>query len=134
MSFIVILILFAIGFLIYWILSIKSRELLFGVLRAMGMSRSEIIHMLINEQIFTGLFSIALGCAIGFAVSELFVPLIQISYSINNQVLPLELVTSSSDMIKLFAIIGITLVICMAILTRIVFSMKITQALKLGED
>ena len=134
MSFIVILILFAIGFLIYWILSIKSRELLFGVLRAMGMSRSEIIHMLINEQIFTGLFSIALGCAIGFAVSELFVPLIQISYSINNQVLPLELVTSSSDMVKLFAIIGITLVICMAILTRIVFSMKITQALKLGED
>ena len=90
--------------------------------------------MLINEQIFTGLFSIALGCAIGFAVSELFVPLIQISYSINNQVLPLELVTSSSDMVKLFAIIGITLVICMAILTRIVFSMKITQALKLGED
>ncbi|MBE5947865.1 MAG: FtsX-like permease family protein [Lachnospiraceae bacterium] len=134
MSFIVILILFAIGFLIYWILSIKSRELLFGVLRAMGMSRSEIIHMLINEQIFTGLFSIALGCVIGFVVSELFVPLIQISYSINNQVLPLELVTSSSDMVKLFAIIGITLVICMAILTRIVFSMKITQALKLGED
>lgn len=134
MSFIVILILFAIGFLIYWILSIKSRELLFGVLRAMGMSRSEIIHMLINEQIFTGLFSIALGCIIGFVVSELFVPLIQISYSINNQVLPLELVTSSSDMVKLFAIIGITLVICMAILTRIVFSMKITQALKLGED
>lgn len=134
MSFIVILILFAIGFLIYWILSIKSRELLFGVLRAMGMSRSEIIHMLINEQIFTGVFSIILGCVIGFIVSELFVPLIQISYSINNQVLPLELVTSSGDMVKLFAIIGFTLVICMAILTRIVFSMKITQALKLGED
>lgn len=134
MSFIVILILFAIGFLIYWILSIKSRELLFGVLRAMGMSRSEIIHMLINEQIFTGVFSIVLGCIIGFVVSNLFVPLIQISYSINNQVLPLELVTSSSDMVKLFAIIGFTLVFCMAILTRIVFSMKITQALKLGED
>ena len=134
MSFIVILILFAIGFLIYWILSIKSRELLFGVLRAMGMSRAEIIHMLINEQVFTGVLAILLGCGIGFLVSELFVPLIQIAYSINNQVLPLELVTSSSDMVKLFAIIGITLVICMAILTRIVFRMKITQALKLGED
>ncbi|MBQ9764630.1 MAG: ABC transporter permease [Lachnospiraceae bacterium] len=134
MSFIVILVLYAIGFLIYWILSIKSRELLFGVLRAMGMSRAEIIHMLVNEQLFTGVLSIVLGCVIGFIVSNLFVPLIQIAYSTGAQALPLELITDTNDMVKLFAIIGITFVFCMAILTRIVFSMKITQALKLGED
>lgn len=134
MSFIVILVLYAIGFLIYWILSIKSRELLFGVLRAMGMSRAEIIHMLINEQIFTGVLSIFLGCGIGVLVSRLFVPLIQIAYSTTNQTLPLTLVTDTNDMVKLFAIIGIVFVFCMAILTKIVFSMKITQALKLGED
>ncbi len=134
MSFIIILVLYVIGFLIYWILSIKSRELLFGVLRAMGMGRGEIIHMLINEQIFSGILSIVLGCVIGFLVTNLFVPLIQIAYSSGAQVLPLELITDSNDMIKLFAIIGIAFVFCMAILTRIVFSMKITQALKLGED
>ncbi len=134
MSFIIILVLYVIGFLIYWILSIKSRELLFGVLRAMGMSRGEIIHMLINEQIFSGVLSIVLGCVIGFLVTNMFVPLIQIAYSSGAQVLPLELITDSSDMIKLFAIIGIAFIFCMAILTRIVFSMKITQALKLGED
>jgi len=134
MSFIIILILYVIGFLIYWILSIKSRELLFGVLRAMGMSRAEIIHMLVNEQIFTGVLSIVLGSVIGFLVTNLFVPLIQIAYSTGTQVLPLELVTDTNDMIKLFAIIGIAFIFCMAILTRIVFSMKITQALKLGED
>ena len=39
MSFIIILVLCAAGYLIYWLISIKSRELLFGVLRAMGMSK-----------------------------------------------------------------------------------------------
>ena len=53
MSFIVVLILCCVGFLIYWILSIRSRELLFGVFRAMGMKKREIIRMLINEQIFS---------------------------------------------------------------------------------
>lgn len=134
MSFIIILVLYAIGFLIYWILSIKSRELLFGVLRAMGMSRSEILHMLINEQIFTGLLSVGFGCIIGYLVTVLFVPLIQIAYSTGIQALPLELITNANDLIKLFAIIGITLVFCMAILTRIVFKLKISEALKLGED
>ena len=41
MSFIIILILCCTGFLIYWILSIRQRELLFGVFRAMGMTKKD---------------------------------------------------------------------------------------------
>ena len=134
MSFIVILVLCGAGFLIYWILSIRSRELLFGVFRAMGMSKGAILHMLVNEQIFSSLLSIGLGALIGVIASRNFVPLIQIAYSADHQSLPLELITQTSDMVRLFAIIGIVFVVCMIILSRIVLSMKITNALKLGED
>ena len=134
MSFIVILVLCGAGFLIYWILSIRSRELLFGVFRAMGMSKGAILHMLVNEQIFSSLLSIGLGALIGVIASRNFVPLIQIAYSADHQSLPLELITQSSDMVRLFAIIGIVFIVCMIILSRIVMSMKITNALKLGED
>ncbi|MBR5348213.1 MAG: hypothetical protein IK125_03175 [Lachnospiraceae bacterium] len=134
MSFIVILVLCGAGFLIYWILSIRSRELLFGVFRAMGMSRGAILHMLVNEQIFSSGLSIGLGALIGWIASKCYVPLIQIAYSADRQTLPLELITKSSDMVRLFVVIGIVFVICMIILTRIVLSMKITNALKLGED
>ena len=134
MSFIVILILCGAGFLIYWILSIRSRELLFGVFRAMGMSRGAILHMLVNEQIFSSGLAIGLGALIGWIASRCYVPLIQIAYSSDRQTLPLELITKSSDMVRLFVVIGIVFVVCMAILTRIVLSMKITNALKLGED
>ena len=134
MSFIVILILCGVGYLIYWILSIRSRELLFGIFRAMGMSRGEILRMLVNEQIFSSLLSIGCGAGIGILASRMFVPMIQIAYSAANQVLPLELITKSSDMVRLFGMVGIVLILCLVILARQVFRMKIAQALKLGED
>ena len=134
LSFIVILLLCSVGFLIYWILSIRSRELLFGVFRAMGMSRREIIHMLINEQLFTGLYSIIIGTVIGHLASSWYVPLIQIAYAAADQILPLELITELNDMIRLFIVIGVVFVSCIAILIRLIFKMKIAQALKLGED
>lgn len=134
LSFIVILLLCTVGFLIYWILSIRQRELLFGVFRAMGMSRREIIHMLLNEQIFVALYSILCGALIGNLASKWYVPLIQIAYSATDQILPLELITKMDDMVKLFAVIAIVFISCMAILVRLIFKMKIAQALKLGED
>lgn len=134
MSFIVILILCGVGYLIYWIMSIRSRELLFGILRAMGMRKSEIIHMLINEQIFSGLFSIFAGAAIGIVSSYLFVPIIQTAYATSNQILPLILITDSSDMKRLFSIIGVVLLFCLVVIAQIIQKMKITNALKLGED
>ncbi|HKM03392.1 MAG TPA: FtsX-like permease family protein [Lachnospiraceae bacterium] len=134
MSFIIILILCGVGYLIYWIMSIRSRELLFGILRAMGMRKSEIIHMLINEQIFSGLFSIFAGTIIGFVSSRLFVPIIQTAYATSNQILPLILRTDSSDMKRLFSIIGAVLLFCLVVIEQIIQRMKITNALKLGED
>ena len=65
MSFIVTMILCAAGYLIYWIMSIRSRELMFGILRACGMHKEEIFHMLIVEQIFSGAVSVFAGFGIG---------------------------------------------------------------------
>jgi putative ABC transport system permease protein len=134
MSFIVILVLCCAGFLIYWILSIRERELLFGVFRAMGMSRNGIIRMLFLEQLFSSVICIGVGAGVGVLASKLFVPLIQIAYASENQALPLKLVTQSSDMARLFVVIALMFVVCMAVLIRIIFHMKITNALKLGED
>ena len=134
MSFITVLLICGIGYVIYWMLSIKSRELLFGIFRAMGMSRKEVIRMLINEQVFTGVFGIAFGLVIGYVASVLYVPIIQIAYSASDRVLPLELITQRSDVVRLLIIIALMFVICLSILINQVFKMKISQALKLGED
>jgi len=133
-GFIVVLVLCAVGFLIYWILSIRSRELQFGIFRAMGMSMGEVLLMLINEHIFISGAAIAIGAVVGWLTAKLYMPLIQIAYSSSDRALPLQVVTGSSDMQRLAIIIGLMIVICLVILGGLIRKMKIAQALKLGED
>lgn len=133
-SFIVVLLLCATGFLIYWILSIQSRALQFGIFRAMGMSLREILSMLINEQLFISVSSIAVGAGIGMLAARLFIPLIQLAYAASDRVLPLELVSVAQDTQRLMAVIGGMMGVCMIILGVLISRIKISQALKLGED
>jgi putative ABC transport system permease protein len=134
MSFIVMLVLCAVGYLIYWILSIRSREMMLGVLRAFGMHRAELLMMLINEQIFCGLYSVAAGFGVGTLAYKLYVPMLQMAYSTTSQVLPLEMITQAGDMARLFAVVGMTLAVCLAVLAVLIFRLNITKALKLGEE
>lgn len=134
MSFIVVLLLCSVGYLLYFILSIRSRELMFGVLRAMGMRKGEISRMLALEQIFCGLYSIAMGTLVGLIGSRMFVPMIQNAYAASDQVLPLELITRRSDLLQLFGVIAAVMLVCLLVISRIVAHMNISKALKLGED
>jgi putative ABC transport system permease protein len=133
-GFIVTLLVCFTGFLIFWILSIKSRVLQFGIFRAMGMTMGNIISLLINEQLFITFTAIGIGALVGEVSSRLFVPLIQISFSASEQVIPLRIVTQNSDYINLFGIIGGMILLCLFILGVFISRIKIAQALKLGED
>ena len=133
-NFIIVLILCTTGFLIYWISSIRSRELLFGVYRAMGMSMREVWSMLINEHIFISLLSIGIGVLIGNISSKLFIPLIEMAYSPAVHTLPTIFASSVKDMIQLAAVIFGMLVFCMIVLGTLISKIKISQALKLGEE
>ncbi|MBR3825891.1 MAG: FtsX-like permease family protein [Lachnospiraceae bacterium] len=134
MSFMVTLVLCAAGYLIYWIMSIRSREMIFGVLRASGMHKGEVFHMLINEQIFSGLTSILAGVGIGKLTSKMFVPMIQSAYAAADQVLPMKLITNPMDMVRLYGVVAAVMVVCLAVLILLVFKMNIAKALKLGEE
>lgn len=133
-NFIIVLILCTTGFLIYWISSIRSRELLFGVYRAMGMSMREIWTMLINEHIFISLLSIAIGVCIGMVSSRLFIPLIELTYAPAAHTLPTIFASSEKDMIQLAGVIVAMLVFCITVLGILISKIKISQALKLGEE
>ncbi len=134
MGFIVTIILCGVGYLIYWIMSIRSREMLFGVLRACGMHKGELFHMLINEQIFSGLLSILAGIGIGKVASDMFVPILQTAYAATNQILPMKLITNPVDLLRLYSVIGIVVVVCLVVLIALVFKLNVAKALKLGEE
>ena len=133
-GFIVVLVLCAVGFLIFWILSIRSRELQFGIFRAMGMSMREILGMLGNEQIFISGVSLVMGAVIGKIASYLFVPMVQMAYSSSDTVIPLIIADAARDTYELYGVIAVMVIICMVVLSVLISRIRISQALKLGED
>jgi len=134
MGFIVTILLCGVGYLIYWVMSIRSREMIFGVLRACGMHKGELFQMLMNEQLFSGVLSILAGIGIGKVTSKLFVPMIQKAYAASNQVLPMRLIVNEADMLNLYAVIAGVVVICLIILIVLLFKLNVAKALKLGEE
>jgi len=134
LSFIITMMISAIGFLIYWALSIKSRSLHFGIFRAMGLSLKNIIGMIVAEQVMISIVSIMVGIILGGATSDLFVPMMEMVYNAAEQIPPFKVVAWRADYYKIYAIIGIMLAIGVTMITRIIAKMKVAQALKLGED
>lgn len=134
LGFITIMAMCFIGFLIYWILSIKGRTLQFGILRAMGMSFREIISMIVYEQILVSGVSIFLSIIIGGIASDIFVPLFQVLYNVTDQVPPFRVVSQRSDYFKLYGIVLVMLLVGFIVIARLIKQININKALKLGED
>jgi putative ABC transport system permease protein len=128
-SFLISLILCLAGFLIYWIMSVKSRQLSFGIYRAMGMSKGEIGRMLVNEQLFTSIPACVAGIGVGLISTRIFTSLISLVYLPEKHNITLEIYISLSDMIKLAIAVLLMVLICIVIMRKIVAKMNITQAL-----
>ncbi|MBR6337484.1 MAG: ABC transporter permease, partial [Ruminococcus sp.] len=133
LGFSIIMIMCIIGFLIYWIISIRSRTLQFGILRAMGMKFREIIVMLITEQILVSGAAIVLSFVVGSIASELFVPLFQ-SFMQSGAYPEFAVIPERGDYLKIYAALGAMLLFCFAVLGRLISNINISKALKLGED
>lgn len=134
MGFLVMILLCGVGYLIYWIMSIRSREMMFGVLRAFGMHKRELFHMLMLEQIFSGVLTVFAGIGIGRLVSKLYVPMLQTAYAVSDQVLPMKLSSDPSDLIRLYNALAVVMVTCLLVLVVLVVKLNVTKALKLGEE
>ena len=71
---------------------------------------------------------------IGKVGSTLFVPMLAINYTSVEDIVPFKVVATSGDLIRISAIVGGMLLICIAVLSVMVIRQKIDRAVKLGEE
>jgi putative ABC transport system permease protein len=133
-SFLIIFAVCLMGFVLYWILSIRSRVLQFGILRAMGMSVKSIYAMLIYEQLFITLVTTIYSIFIGGLSSRIFVNILRVTFGADQQVLPFEFVSTQMDFIKIYIFFGLMFVLTFIIIVLLIKRIKIAQTIKLGED
>ncbi len=123
-----------VGFLLYWIFSIRERTLQFGLFRAMGMSKAGIVTMLGLEQLFISGAAVMAGFGIGRLASYLFVPLLQIVRSPEEMVPPLRIISLALDQLRIAGFVTLMLFLGFAILSVFLARIRIHQAVKLGEE
>jgi Predicted permease. len=122
------------GFLIYWVISLKKRSLQFGIMRAMGISSKGVIGMLSFEHLLISGSAIFAGISVGAIASRIFIPLYELFYNTDTQALPFRVIAQRADYIRLYAVVAVMLLIALSILFMITRNIKVTQAIKLGED
>ena len=134
LEFLVVILVCGAGYLMYWMMSIRDRELMFGIFRAFGMHKRELFGMLLLEQMISGVMTALVGVGIGKFVCKLFAPMMIATYTAARQTVIMELQVNPADMMKLYVSIGAVLVLCMIVLVGYVVKLDATKALKLGED
>jgi putative ABC transport system permease protein len=133
-SFVIAIVICFMGFLIYWLISVKRRFLFFGILRALGMKQKSIFGLIALEQFLITGVSVLFGMIIGIETGDLFIKFLQMSFSSAQQVPPFRIVSYWQDYAKLFITVAVMLVTGLSVLMVIISRLRIDQALKLGED
>lgn len=134
LGFLISVIISLIGYLLYWFFNLSSRVVQFGVLRAMGLSRKQLTGMLLLEQIFTAGLSILLGLGIGRLASYLYLPFLQTSERVQQQVPPFRVIFDSKDDLAIYIVVTFMLLIGAALLFMHIRRLRVHQAVKLGEE
>lgn len=122
------------GFLLYTFLSLRNRMLQFGVLRAIGLKVRQLMLMLVYEQVFTVGLGVVVGTILGEQVSRLFLPMLKLSVDSQRNVPPFMVVVEWADKAKIYLVLGVALLIGMIGVQVLISTLKIHQAVKLGED
>ncbi|MFP4015759.1 MAG: FtsX-like permease family protein [Halanaerobiales bacterium] len=133
-GFVVAVLITVMGFFLYNFLSLKSRILQFGVMRAIGLSISQLISILCLEQFLTVGIGFMLGTTFGIIASRVFLPFLQISQNLEGVVPGFRIVVQRSDIINILIILGGTLIIGLVFLGFILVKLKLHEAIKLGEE
>ncbi len=134
LGFLISLLISLLGYLIFWFFALSRRAVQLGILRAMGLSRVQVTGMLLLEQLFTTGLSVAAGLGLGTLASRLFLPFLQSGDQAGRQVPPFRIVFDSDDTMKLYAATGIMLAAGACLLVLQLRRLRITQAVKLGEE
>ena len=121
------------GFLLYSFLSFRRRFIELGILRAIGLSVTQMAAFLGFEQFALIAAGVAAGTGFGVLASDLFIPFLQVRGGPHPQTPAFIVQIAWGDILKVYAIFGAMLLCAVAGLVWLLVNMRIAQAVKLGE-
>ena len=121
------------GFIVFWVMALRTRTLQFGVLRAMGLRPRQVTAMLITELLVLAAGAALIGYAAGRLAADLFIPLVQLADGAA-QVPPFRVTALRADFLRVYAVVAASLLVQSIVFQLYVARVSVHQALKLGEE
>lgn len=134
LGFIAATLLSILGFLLYAYVSIQARSLQFGVLRATGLSISQLVAALSTEQLSLIAVGIILGTVLGGSAGWMFTSFLQISIIARESVPPFLVATPWGTIMQLYLILVVIFGVALAFSIYLLRRMRVSAVLRLGEQ
>jgi putative ABC transport system permease protein len=122
------------GFLLYAFFSFRRRFIELGVLRALGLSVSQMTVLLASELAALILTGVAVGTLLGALASNVFIPFLQVGAGSAAQVPKFEVIIAWPTILRIYGLMGILFVVTLLLLAALLLRMRIFQAVKMGES
>jgi len=132
-GFMIISFLSMLGLMLYAFLSLRQWTIQFGVLRAIGLTQTQLWLLVILEQTIIVSLGLLAGAAVGIWMSYLFLPFLQVSYAETLPLPPLIVQIAWEGVWRVWGIVGTALGIVILGMVRPLRSIKMFEAIKLGE-
>ena len=121
------------GFLLYSFISFRRRFIELGVLRAIGLSVSQMGVFLAFEQFFLVTIGIVVGMALGTWASSLFIPFLQVGAGKHAQTPPFVVLIAWDNVLIIVAVFAAMFVVAIMGMIWLLSRMRVFEAIKLGE-
>ncbi|MYA53327.1 MAG: ABC transporter permease, partial [Dehalococcoidia bacterium] len=133
LSFGAVLLLTALGFIVFSYLAAQTRSLEFAILRTMGFSGRQIVGVVGFEQLFVIVAGVAAGTALGFPLGRLMIGALALTEDGSDVVPPLLSQVSWETVLSVYGLLALVFIGTVAALARLYSRLALHRALRIGE-
>lgn len=133
LSFGAVLLLTALGFIVFSYLAAQTRSLEFAILRTMGFSGRQIVGVVAFEQLFVIVAGVAAGTALGFPLGRLMIGALALTEDGSDVVPPLLSQVSWETVLSVYGLLALVFIGTVAALARLYSRLALHRALRIGE-
>ncbi|MGD2143583.1 MAG: ABC transporter permease, partial [Anaerolineae bacterium] len=122
------------GFATHFYLSIRRREVLYGVMRAMGMSARQLYGSIVLEQAVLILVGLALGTGLGVVLNQITLPRLPVSLADRPPIPPFVPRADWVAVVSLHLFLAVAFLTILGVVTAMLWRARLHRVLRVGQE
>lgn len=123
-----------VGFATHFYLSIRQQEMLYGVMRALGLSPRQLYRWIVIEQAVLILAGLALGTLLGMLLNQVTLPRLPVSLGEQQPIPPFVSRTDWLALGGLYLFLAVALLAMLGVVTALLRRARIDRILRIGQE